>query len=191
MRYGLPHDSKGPRFRKPVRTILNSEFYKKFKKDLPGLSVSSEDIKNIINTFHSLCIDVIATTRDGLELYNGLGYIIVGSYKSAPGINYHPGGINYQNWETDKRSCKIYYTNVPSKYKFKFHDLWGFCPGRPMKKKVSESFKEKHTDYYIVDANKKIAKLFKAKDRLTIKLKRYHKRLENGQTELRDVDIPS
>lgn len=181
MRYGLPHDVKGPRFRKPVRTILNSEFYKKFKKDLPGLSVSNEDIKKIINVFHDLCIDVIATKRDGLELPQGLGFIIVGSYVSSQKFNYNEGGTNYQNWETNKRSCKIFYTNRPSKYKFKFSLLWGFCPGRPMQKKVSENFKTLYTQFYSVDRNKKVAKLFKAKDRLTQKLNRYHKKLENNE----------
>lgn len=161
----MPVDRKGPRFRRPAKPVLNQEFYREIKKNHPGLTLSNNEIKDIILLFNNLCVSTIANTRDGLELPSQLGFIIIGATKTSL-EHFHPLAKNYQNWETGKKMCKIYYTNYPNKYKFKFSKLWGFAPGREMKKQVSTAFKANHTKYHIIGSGLqkvKVAHLFKQK----------------------------
>lgn len=172
--YNRPNDRKAPRFRRPVRNMLNQEFYRRLKKEHPGLNLSISEIRKIIFTFHDLCNEAAATNRDGLELMSGLGYVIVGA--CTTGSDAVAGGL--PNWETNRRMCKIYYTNVPSKYKFKFANLWGFAPGRQLKKSVSQSFKINYALFYRTDFIVRVSRLFMKKDRLEGKLNRIRARIE-------------
>lgn len=156
MLYNAPVDKKGPRFRKPVRNLLNIKFYNKLRKEIPGSPFSVMEIRKIITTFHEECINVLATNRDGLELPESLGFLLVGGYQTPTTGNY----IGLPNWETNRKACRILYTTRPSKYKFKYSRIWGFSPGRQMKKAVSQSFIKNHTIFHSMGSTFRISKLF-------------------------------
>ncbi len=181
MLYSHPVDKKGPRFRKPAYPVINQEFHRKVKKELPGLIVSTQEIKEIINVFHEVCIETIANTRDGLELPFGLGYIIVAAVRTNR-EHFIQEATNYQNWETNQYMCKIFYTNRPSKYKFKFNKIWGFKAGRQLKKAVSQSFSQNHTKFYIMSPLLSISQVFKkTRNPLEVKTNRIQKRIAEGR----------
>lgn len=165
-------DRHKPRFRKNIIKVLNQEFYKKLFKEHPDLVLSRQDIKLIMNTFHELCKNVIADTRDGLELMEQLGYIILGAYKKKESMIDQKKSMEYQqqvvhrNWNSDSWLCKINYSNFASKYRFKNSTLWAFEANRILSKKVSNAFIKDHKKYTILDDYFKINYLFRVHNKI-------------------------
>jgi len=165
-------DRKAPRFRYSTFKSINQDFFLKFKKDNPDLFFSFRDVKNILKIFHLLCLDIIANTRDGLELPEQLGYILLGKFKSA---DFEPideqtskkynRKVYYKNWESNEWVCKIFYSNYASKYRFKNAKLWAFQPGRPMTKKTSKAFTKNPYMYLYADHYSRISRLFRDHNR--------------------------
>ena len=61
---------------------LCKELWKDFMLD-SGINISYEDFKNIIWTTNELMREAIADEEAGIELYEGLGHIVVTKYKSS------------------------------------------------------------------------------------------------------------
>ena len=169
---------KGPRFRWKVEKGVDRDFFERLKKVYPDLTISKKDVRIILNTFHELCNDVIAENRDGLELLEQLGYILIGKMKvkefyskdTTKSIQYNRP-LDFTNWESNGWICKIYYSNFASKYRFKNAKFWGFEASRPLKKKVSKAFIKNHTQYIVADDYKRISKVFRQDaQKLRIKL---------------------
>ena len=159
---------KGPRFRNKAERIIDQDFYVKLTKMYPDLVISRKDVKKILNTFHLLCTEVIAETRDGLELLEQLGNIIVGKFKTQ---DFWKGDIqkcfeyqtkiDYLNWESNEWVCKIFYSNFANKYRFKNAALWGFESCKPLKKAVSKAFTKDPHKYIFADNYNRINKTFR------------------------------
>lgn len=160
-------NKKGPRFRKNLKRVINLEFIKKFKKEHPEISLSNKEIRLIMDTFHQLCKDVICETRDGLELPEQLGLLILTRMKLPHSklMDERKAAIYKKKFPIPGYLCKIVYTNYSTKYKFKNAQLWGLEPGRPFKKQASENFTKNHTLYQISDNHNRINKMYyKAND---------------------------
>lgn len=179
-------DKKAPRYRKNTLRILNRDFYVRLHKKHPDLNLCVKDIKNIIDTFHNLCKDIIAETRDGLELPEQLGYMVLGKSKvkefyskDVEASFKYEMPIDFKNWDSNGWLCKIFYTNYAAKYRFRNAHLWAFHAGRDLKKKVSNAFKKDFNKYIVYDNHNKISQIYrKANKILKEKLK---SKIENSE----------
>jgi len=173
-------DRHSKRFRNNKIDAISQEFFNNFMKTHPDFAFSTVDIRRILKTFHELCNKIIAETRDGLELPEQLGYIVLGKQRirdvdeiidSKLTMKYHKK-ILHSNWEENQWFCKIYYTNFANKYRFKNSALWGFQASRKLKQNVSKAFKKNPTTYIYLDNYGKVNKIFReAKLRLLSKNK--------------------
>lgn len=160
-------DLNKPRWRMKHIGFLNASFYKKFRQNHPESTLSNKDIKHVIKQFHVSCIDQITTTRDGLELYGGLGFVFVGACKVKDSkLNVKLSKLiekeaHFQNWETFQWICKVCYTNYANKYQFKNASCWGFEPSRALSRRTSSEFLKNHKLFVITDNFKKFNKIFK------------------------------
>jgi hypothetical protein len=168
MSYKKP-DLNAPRFRPKKHNILNKAFCDKLRskhKDLEHLT--DEEIKNVIKTFNSNIWETAIDNRDGVELPEQLGYIFIGSCPRkkrdtpdvARSIQYGVK-VQHQNWESDQYTAKIFYTNFETKYRFKFHQLWGFTGLRDFKRTVAATYPDEWKKYVVVDNLTKVSKLFR------------------------------
>jgi hypothetical protein len=57
--------------------------------------------------------------------------------------------------------AKIFYTNYETKYKFKFHELWGFEALRDFKRTVSKTYPTEWKKYIVVDNMVRVSRLFR------------------------------
>ena len=180
---------KAPRFRNKVKRALDQDFFVKLTKMYPDLAISKQDVRKILNTFHSICIDIVAETRDGLELPDQLGFILLGKFKTQEFWKgdvqkslFYNTKIDPLNWEQIEWICKIFYSNFASKYRFKNASLWAFEAARPMKKKASKAFSKNPHKYIFADPHNKISKIFRlAKKALNEKLKQQNNEDVNSQ----------
>lgn len=163
-------DLNAPRFRPKHLNILNKDFYNNFIIKNPKFKdYTYEDIKNIVHTLNKKLYETAIEDRNGVELFEQLGNIFIGSCprKVGDNINYAESikqgvKIQSQNWETDQHVAKIFYTNYAGRYKFRFHQLWSFSGTRDFTRTVSSEYPKQWTKYIVIDKMQKVSKLFKA-----------------------------
>jgi hypothetical protein len=180
-------DLKAPRFRKEVYNILNPEFFKSFKTKYPKYSnVSDADIKKIIKKFNVLFWETVIDKRDGVQFPEGLGYLFIGTCQTSKKSNVDFGKSNKygvtvtnNNWGTDGKLAKIFYTNYASKYKFTNRECWAFIGCRNFKRTVARTYPENWTIYVQVDPMKKIRKIFQSTVLKSMTKKIEDRKLEN------------
>jgi hypothetical protein len=159
-----------PKYRKNLLKLLNQAFYNEYRQKYPDTKLSDKQIISIVKTFNKECLKVIASTRDGLDIYNQLGFIFVGACKIQNPAEDHIKSketgleIHYKNWNTNEWICKVCYTNYSSKYRFKNAAFWGFEPNSLLKRAVSEAFKLNHKLYVITDNFRKLNRLFQKRN---------------------------
>lgn len=164
--YNKP-DLNKPRYKRDTLRLLNQAFFSKFREKYPNSTLTNKQLKSIIVTFHQKCIKQVVDTRDGLDLYNGLGFIFVGACKIKDKHTDHKLSgeletlIHTKDWDTNQWICKVCYTNYAQKYRFKNASFWGFEPSRTLSRATSEAFKNNHKLYVITDNFKKFNRLFK------------------------------
>lgn len=162
-------DLNAPRFRPKKHNILNKAFCDKIRSKHADLQhLTDEEIKTVIKTFNSNIWETAVENRDGVELLEQLGYIFIGSCPRkkwdnpnvAKSIQYGVK-VQHQNWESDQYTAKIFYTNFETKYRFKFHQLWGFVGLRDFKRTVAATYPHEWKKYVVVDNMTKVSKLFR------------------------------
>jgi hypothetical protein len=163
-------DVKAPRFRPETLNITNKEFFDKFREKHPKHSgISDLQIKEIIKAFNETLWETVIETRDGVQLPEGIGYIFIGTCQSAKGKNVdfakskkYGVAVSNNNWETDGKLAKIFYSSYASKYKFAFRECWSFTACRNFKRKVAKTYPENWTMYVQIDSNKKMREMYTA-----------------------------
>lgn len=179
-------DLTAPRFRPKRLSILTEKFYKELKEEHPELKISYEKVKLLINTFNNKIWKEVVNTREGVELPEQLGYIFIGScsrvkkdpvdYKKSEMLGFSVGN---PNWESDNYLAKIFYTNFENKYRFKFHELWGFEATRDFKRYVAHTYPEEWKKYILVDNIIKVSSLFRYNRDMEVKAEKNALLLEN------------
>lgn len=180
-------DLNAPRFRPKKHNILNKEFYKAFRAKHPKYAhLSDKDIKQVIVAFNGKIWNTIIDERDGIELPEQLGNVFIGSCpkKKKDNINYHLSAIHgYKiqntNWESDQYVAKIFYTNYENKYKFKFHELWGFTGVRDFKRTIAKVYPQEWKRYILIDNTQRISRLFRKAQAKEFLLKEQEIKLDN------------
>lgn len=162
-------DLNAPRFRPKKLNILNQRFCEKFHRQNPKYRhLSHEKIKSIVSTMNGIIYTKVIDERDGVELPEQLGYLFIGTCprKVSDNIDYKKSvtygrKLQNQNWESDQYVAKIFYTNFETKYRFRFHEMWGFTAVRDFKRQVAKTYPLEWKKYVVVDNLQKVSKLFR------------------------------
>jgi hypothetical protein len=168
MKEAVKRNLKGPRYRAPRLNTLSDEWIDQIKSSSDCLVKDSEVIKEIIVSLNEQIKDIIIDTRDGVELPEQLGYIFLGTCQPKIRKNvdfkttdHYLKVIQHRNWESDNYLAKIFYSNYESKYKFKFHELWGFKACRSFTREVGKKYPENWKMYIQVDHTLKVSRLYR------------------------------
>jgi hypothetical protein len=162
-------DLNAPRFRPKRYNILNNEFCKRFRDDNPKYNhLSNDQIKDIVKTGNGHIWRSTIDHRDGIEFPEQLGYLFIGTCprKKTDNIDYvksleYGRKLQNQNWESDQYVAKIFYTNYETKYRFRFHELWGFQGVRDYKRTIAATYQQDWKKYIQVDNMQHISRLFR------------------------------
>jgi hypothetical protein len=160
-----------PRFRPSVLSLLNQQLFDKFIKKYPEYkNITSEQFKDIINTFNRNIYKTAAELRDGIELPESLGFFFIGSCqppkKKKTNVNYglsikNNSMVLNRNLNSDSFLCKIFYTNCTTKYRFMHREVWQFKASKEFAKHVSQTYKTDWRKYIQVENNIKISYMYK------------------------------
>ena len=170
-------DVKAPRFRQESLNVISKEFCKKFREKHPKhKDISDSQIRTIIKAFNETLWETVIETRDGVQLPEGIGYIFIGTCQSAKSKNVdyakskkYGVPVSNNNWDTDGKLDKIFYSSYAIKYKFAFRECWRFTACRNFKRKVAKTYPDNWTMYVQVDPNKKLRDIYTV---ITMKRKR-------------------
>lgn len=159
---------KGPRYKAPRYNVLSTDAVKQLSKREDCLVKDPKLIRSIIIAANQAIAETVLDFRDGIELPEQLGHIFLGTCqpKVRKNVDFKTSMdylkvIQHRNWESDNYLAKIFYTNYGTKYKFKFHELWGFKGCRRFTKRVGEVYPENWKKYIQVDHTLKISKLYR------------------------------
>lgn len=162
-------DLKAPRFRLPVFNTFNEESFSRIRKDVnEAKELDNAQLKAFLRDCNGLFWESTIEHRDGVEFPEQLGTLFIGTClpKVRKNVNFKLSSeyekvIQHRNWESDQFIAKIFYTNYSSKYRFKYHELWGFTPIRQFKRAVAHSYPENWKRYMQIDHTLKISALYR------------------------------
>ena len=161
-------DLNAPRYRPKKLNFTNNVFYEQFIKDNPKCSgVSIDKFKEIITTFNQKIWETVIEERDGVELPEQLGFIFIGTCpRKKSNVDFNKSQVygvklQNQNWESDQYVAKIFYTNYETKYRFKFHEMWGFTGVRDFKRTVGKTYPHVWKKYLMVDNMVRVSRIFR------------------------------
>lgn len=161
-------DLTAPRFRSTTKNILTKELYESFLEKYPEYQITYQEFKAIVKEYNSQLWNTAIDYPDGIELPQGLGYIILVKCNKPKSKNIdfvssakYGQIVNYQNWDSDNYLAKICYSNYSLKYRFKDRELWGFTPVRQFKRKVAATFSDNYQNYIHLTKSVKLFNLYK------------------------------
>lgn len=158
-----------PRVRPKVYNFHTKSFFDEFRKEYPEYkNLSDKILKEKLQFITDSIKDQVINTREGVELPLGLGYMFIGSCpkKVSPNPDIQTSYqynklISHKNYESDQYLAKIFYTTFETKYKFKYHNSWGFKACRKFKRSVKPVYVENYTKYIKIDNFIKVSTIFR------------------------------
>jgi len=161
-------DVKASRYRPEVSTILNKEFFENFKKTHPKYkNLDDKMLRKVIKRFNQVLYQKVIDTRDGVQLPEQIGWLFIGTCQQSKkdNIDYAKSKkygvkVTNNNWDTDGKLAKIFFTNYAPKHKMKNREFWGFTACREFKRAVSRSYPENWNMYLQVLSKAKIDKVY-------------------------------
>ena len=161
-------DVKASRYRPEVNTILNKEFFENFKKKHPKYkNLDDKLLRKIIKRFNQVVHQTVIDTRDGVQLPEQIGWLFIGTCERSKknNIDYAKSNkygvkVTNNNWETDGKLAKIFFTNYAPKHKMKNREFWGFTACRDFKRAVAKTYPENWNMYVQVLPESKIDKVY-------------------------------
>jgi len=159
---------KASRYRPEVVTILNKEFFENFKKTHPKYKdLDVKLLRKIIKRFNQIVYQTVIDTRDGVQFPEQLGWLFIGTCQRSKkeNIDYAKSKkygvrVTNNNWETDGKLAKIFFTNYAPKHKMKNREFWGFTACREFKRTVAKTYPENWNMYVQVVSKAKIDKVY-------------------------------
>ena len=161
-------DLSAPRYRSEVSNLLDKEFFDGFKKKYPRYAkYENSMLKNITKTFNRTVYNMVVDSRDGVQLPDQIGWLFVGTCQQSKKRNVdfsksrqYGVEVNNNNFATDGKLAKIFFTSNALKHKMKNREYWTFVACRDFKRLVAKSYPENWNMYRVVENNKKIKKLY-------------------------------
>ena len=156
-----------PRYRAEKKEIDDAEFFKALCKKVPKAEeLGHAYVRDLIKQFNETIAETVVNHREGVELLEGLGYLLILScnINNKENVDYAKSkkyGVRvlHKNWETNGKVGKIAFTNCKARYKIMDHQVWTFKPCRRFKRHVSKVFLEDWTKYIEVGINEKVSAL--------------------------------
>lgn len=172
MRESKKPDLSAPRFRVNRTIIANQCMYKLFKRKYPQYAhVPDTELRKILDTLHRNMYRHVLDNRDGVELFERLGYVFLGSCSSPKknNVNYSLSTklekqVKHRNFESDNFLAKIFYTNF-GKYQFTNREVWKFSAIREFRRAVPEVYREHWKRYLQVDSYMRVSRVFRLNKR--------------------------
>lgn len=162
-------DRTAPRFRPARTSLVTPEFYRRFRSKFPQYKdYPDSKLREILDTLHGLMYSHAIESRDGVELFEGLGFIFIGTCPKPTrksNIDYDLSlklgqQVRHRNFESDNFLAKIFYTNF-GKYKFQNREAWSFTGCRSFKNAVSATYPIKWKQYLQVDNFTRVSRIFR------------------------------
>jgi hypothetical protein len=151
--------------------FINKDLYKSFKKEHPKYKdLSYSEFLNITSLINEGVSNEVIENRNGCELANRLGLLIVASVKkkgSAIDMKYFSETGEKRkilNEDTGGYSCKLLYTNYKNKYSFTDKYVWSFNFNFRNKRNLSNHYKENWGKYLILNTKDKLISSLYSKD---------------------------
>jgi hypothetical protein len=162
-------DLSAPRFRAKTKNLLNKKLHKAFIAKYPERKdVSLNTFRDIVTSYNGALWQAAIDNRDGVELPESLGYILIAKCDKAKKDNTdyvasakYGKKVNHANWDSDNYLAKICYTNYSLKYRFGDRELWGFSAVKQFRQTVSRDFSKKYTGYVHLTKQLKPYQLYK------------------------------
>lgn len=159
---------RASRYRPEVTTILNKEFFENFKKTHPRFkNFDNKMLRKIIKRFNQVVYQTVIDTRDGVQLPEQLGWLFIGTCQRSKkdNVDYAKSKkygikVTNNNWETDGKLAKIFFTNYAPKHRMKNREFWGFTACREFKRAVAKTYPENWNMYVQVLSQAKIDKVY-------------------------------
>jgi len=168
MKDAIKVNLKGPRYRQPRVITTTDEWLENIAESSDCLIKDKSIIKKIIVETNRAIASTVIDYRDGIELPEQLGCMFLGTCQPKIRKNvdfkttdHYLKVIQHRNWESDNYLAKIFYTNYETKYKFKFHQLWGFKAAREFTRAVGIEYPKKWKMYIQVDHTLKVSRLYR------------------------------
>lgn len=159
---------KASRYRPEVTTVLDKEFFNNFKKTHSRFkNLDDKMLRKIIKKFNQVLYQTVIDNRDGVQLPEQIGWVFIGTCQQSKKQNIdfaksNKYGIKVtnNNWDTDGKLAKIFFTNYAPKHKMKNREFWGFTASREFKRAVAKSYPENWNRYVQVLPAAKIDKVY-------------------------------
>jgi hypothetical protein len=159
---------KAPRFRPDMHSVLNKEFFKMFKEKHPKYkSIDNKVLKNIVKTFNTTVYQTVIDKRDGVQLPEAIGWLFIGTCQQSKKKNIdfaksvkYGMTVSNNNWDTDGKLAKIFFTSHAPKHKMKNREFWSFVAGREFKRSVAKTYPDNWNMYVAVDATTKLRLIY-------------------------------
>jgi len=161
-------DLNAPRYRPEVHSVLDKKFFNSFKKKHPKYKdYTNVELRNIIKAFNKLVYNNVIEKRDGVQLPETIGWLFIGTCQKSKKANVDYAKSNKygitvtnNNFDTDGKLAKIFFTSHAPKHKMKNREFWSFVACREFKRAVSKNYPENWNMYVVVDATTKLRQIY-------------------------------
>lgn len=159
---------KAPRYRPEIYNITDEKFFNDFRRKFPKYKdLKNTDLKSIIKKFNKAVYQNVIETRDGVALPESVGWMFIGTCDQSKKKNVdfaksfsYGVVVSNNNWATDGKLAKIFYTNHAPKIKMKNKEYWKFVACREFKRAVARTYPENWNMYVAVDPRTKIRETY-------------------------------
>lgn len=152
----------GKRFRKTCHTVSISKVLSKIKGKHPKYKhLTLEQIRSIVYGFSTFLTEKTVDHREGVELPEGLGTVLITSFKTNKRLidkaTSEKLGVKvyHNNLVTDGFMAKIFYSNDRMRYRLPNREMWGLKGVREFRELASKSFKDDWKKYIQLEIRKR------------------------------------
>lgn len=152
-------DINAPRYRPSVYNLLNKEFFESFREKHPKYrDVKDAELKKIIKLFNQIMWQTVIDNRDGVQIPEQIGWLFVGTCQRSKKNNIdfakskqYGVQVTNNNWATDGKLAKIFFSNFAPKHKIRNREFWMFVACRDFKRAVAKAYPENWNMYIVAD----------------------------------------
>jgi hypothetical protein len=152
----------GPRYRPEVYNVMNQKFFDSFREKYPKYKhLDNSQLKKIGKTFNQAIYHGVIDNRDGIELPEQIGWLFIGTCQQSKKQNtdfakskQYGVRVSNNNWATDGKLAKIFFSNFAPKHKIKHREYWKFEACREFKRSVAKTYPENWNIYVEVEPTK-------------------------------------
>lgn len=162
-------DLSAPRYRPEVLTLLNKEFFDSFRKKYPKYSAyDNKALKDIAKAFNKALYTMVIDNRDGVQIPEQIGWLFIGTcqHSKKKNIDFAKSNqygveVSNNNFATDGKLAKIFFTNLAPKHRVRNREFWSFRACRDFKRSVAKTYPENWNMYVRLDPLSKLETIYR------------------------------